>query len=261
MNAVTGEPGRFAIGLEYDGANYSGWQIQRNAASVQDSLNRAVSAVAGGPVECVGAGRTDAGVHASGQVAHFMASARRDLRSWLLGINSNLPEDINARWVVPVSAEFHARYSALARTYRYVILNRPVRSSLHRHRAWWVRQPLDMVTMAAAAQHLLGEHDFSAFRAAACQSSSPVREIQRIDIKQRGDRIIIECEANAFLHHMVRNMVGSLVRVGSGEETADWVGRLLRQRDRRLAGMTAPAWGLYLIAVRYPAAIGVPSGD
>ena len=259
--ASTSDTARFALGLEYDGTNYAGWQTQTHAPSLQDCLNQAVSRVADEPVACIGAGRTDAGVHAIGQVGHFDTGARRDPRSWLLGINSNLPDDMNVRWVAPVPTDFHARYSALARTYRYVILNRPVRSALDRRRAWWIHQPLDAAAMAEAAQQLFGEHDFTTFRAAACQAKSAVREIRRIDVSQRGERILIECEANAFLHHMVRNIVGSLVHVGRGEADPAWVGELLAKRDRRLAGMTAPAWGLYLIDVRYPAAFDLPSGD
>jgi tRNA pseudouridine38-40 synthase len=252
---------RFALGLEYDGTNYHGWQIQSHAPSIQDCLNRALSAVADETIECVGAGRTDSGVHATGQVAHFDSLADRGLRSWLLGINSNLPEDISVRWVRLVPEDFHARYSAVARGYRYVILNRPIRSALERSRAWWIRQPLNLASMDAAARYLLGEHDFSAFRAAACQSHSPVRSIRSLQISQTDDRIVIECEANAFLHHMVRNIVGSLVTVGRGEQEPGWLRQLLDQRDRRVAGMTAPPWALFLTMVQYPAEFDLPYID
>jgi tRNA pseudouridine38-40 synthase len=250
---------RIAVGLEYDGTGYNGWQIQPHAPSVQATLNDAVSRVAAEPVECVGAGRTDTGVHAEAQVVHFDSRARRSEREWVLGINSNLPEDINVLWATAVPADFHARYSALDRGYRYRILNRPVRSALERDRAWWVRQPLDQQAMQAAARTFLGEHDFSAFRAAACQSHSPVRNVTRLDVSSHGQILNIEIEANAFLHHMVRNIVGTLVQIGIGAKPVGWIAELLTARDRRLAGMTAPAAGLSLVAVRYPRAFGLPA--
>lgn len=250
---------RYALGLEYDGSRYHGWQRQKQARSIQATLNQALSAVADQPLESVAAGRTDAGVHASGQVVHFDSPVARAPRAWLLGANSNLPADMNVLWVLPVPAAFHARYSARARTYRYVILNRPVRSALARRRAWWVRGALDRVRMAAAARHLVGRHDFSAFRASACQSKSPVRDVRRLQVKQIGDRILIECEANAFLHHMVRNIAGSLVQVGLGEQQPRWLAELLLSRDRRLAGVTAPPWGLFLTHVSYPAEFALPA--
>ncbi len=243
---------RFAIGIEYDGSAYNGWQIQPHAPSVQEVINRAVSRVADAPVECTGAGRTDTGVHASGQTGHFDSTARRLLRSWLLGINSNLPPDVCVTWIAPVSADFHARFSATERAYRYTIINRPVRSALHRQRAWWVHQTLDVSRMRRAAESLVGEHDFSSFRAAACQSKSAVRTIKRLLLTQSGEFIHIDCTANAFLHHMVRNIVGSLVRVGKGEEAEDWIQQTLAARDRRLSGMTAPPEGLTLTRVGYP---------
>lgn len=250
---------RVAVGLEYDGTGYSGWQIQAHARSVQATLDAAISKVAAELVDCVGAGRTDSGVHAEAQVAHFDTGATRKPREWVLGINSNLPDDINALWAADVPDDFHARYSATARSYRYRILNRPVRSALQRHRAWWVRQPLDSSAMAAAAAALVGEHDFSAFRAAACQARTPMRKVTCADISRDGDLVTLRIEANAFLHHMVRNIVGSLVRVGLGEAAPDWLGELLAGRDRKLAGMTAPAAGLSLVSVRYPSAFGLPA--
>jgi tRNA pseudouridine38-40 synthase len=261
-------PQRYAIGIEYDGSAYKGWQIQPHAPSIQQSLNDALSRVADVRVECTGAGRTDTGVHAAAQVGHFDSSAPRSLRSWLLGINSNLPSDISVIWITPVSTDFHARFSATERSYRYTILNRPVRSALLRQRAWWVHQPLDVSRMRASANCLLGEHDFSAFRAAACQSHSAVRTINRLDIARAGERIHVDCSANAFLHHMVRNIVGSLVRVGKGEETEDWIRHTLAARDRRMSGMTAPPQGLTLTGVGYSEGLlvntvyrGVESGD
>jgi tRNA pseudouridine38-40 synthase len=253
---------RLAIGIEYDGTNYNGWQSQSHAPSIQSSLNVALSSVADEPVACIGAGRTDSGVHASGQIAHFDTLAERTQRSWLLGINSNLADDINVVWVKPVAEEFHARYSALSRSYRYVILNRPVRSALSRLGAWWVRQPLDIESMRIAAQYLLGRHDFSSFRASGCQAKTPVRELRRLDIEVSGEWVRVECEANAFLHHMVRNLMGSLVRVGRGVESPEWMRTLLASRDRRLADITAPAAGLVLTHVGYPPEFGLGgSGD
>lgn len=250
--AAAGGCRRLAIGIEYDGTAYNGWQIQPHAPSIQQSLNTAISVVAAEAVECVGAGRTDTGVHATGQVAHFDTTAVRSIRSWLLGVNSNLPSDINVNWVSEVDSDFHARFSARSRSYRYVILNRPVRSALLRHRAWWVLKPLDEVRMQRAADTLLGEHDFSSFRAAACQASSPVRTISELTVRRDGEFIYVDCSANAFLHHMVRNLVGSLARVGSGDETVEWLSAVLAARDRRISGITAPAAGLTLTAVGYP---------
>ena len=244
---------RLAAGIEYDGTAYHGWQHQPHAPSIQEELNRAFSVVAAEPVECVGAGRTDAGVHATGQVAHFDTSVVRAPRSWLLGANSTLPADINVLWVRPVSNEFHARYSATSRSYQYLILNRQVRSALQRDRAWWVYQPLDHERMHIAAQQLLGKHDFSAFRASHCQSPTPVRIITHIEVSRVDDYLHIICTANAFLHHMVRNIVGSLVRVGQKKESVEWLGEVLRDADRTLSGITAPATGLSLTRVEYPA--------
>lgn len=248
---------RVALGLEYDGTNYNGWQIQDDAPSIQGSLNRSISKVANESVSCVGAGRTDSGVHASGQIIHFDTHADRDPRSWMLGINSHLDTDINVLWAKIVPPDFHARYSATGRIYRYVILNRPVRSALARTRAWWVHQVLDVATMSTAAGKLLGKHDFSSFRAAGCQSKTPVREMRRFDVTRTGDWIIAECEANAFLHHMVRNIVGTLAAIGRGDAHPDWIDALLQQRDRRAAGITAPPMGLTLTQVEYPSKFGI----
>lgn len=253
---------RVALGVEYDGTAYNGWQTQPHSPSIQDALTVALSTVAAEPVGCTGAGRTDTGVHATGQVVHFDTASERAPRSWVLGLNSNLPDDIAVQWARPVSDEFHARYSATSREYRYRVLNQPVRPALERNRAWWVHRALDVQAMAEAAAALLGEHDFSAFRAAACQAKTPVRRLTRLTVQRQGREILIECEANAFLHHMVRNIVGTLVYVGRGEAAPDWIGRLLAGRDRRLSGMTAPPWGLTLTAVHYPAEFGLPSpGD
>lgn len=248
---------RLAMGVEYDGTHYSGWQYQPHAPSIQGQLNVAISAVADEFVNCIGSGRTDTGVHAHGQVVHFDSRAERSPRAWLLGINSHLPDDINILWVKEIDSEFHARYSAVKRAYRYSILCRPVRSALARHRAWWVRQPLDETAMAAGARCLLGLHDFSSFRAAGCQSHSPVRNLLHIDIIRKRDWIFVDCAANAFLHHMVRNILGSLVEIGRGDRPVEWLQEVLESRDRKLAGITAPAEGLVLTRIQYPAHFGL----
>ena len=255
---ATGAPGagqqrRIALGIEYDGTAYHGWQMQPHAPSIQQTLNGAIAAVANEAIACVGAGRTDAGVHAAGQVVHFDTLAERRPRSWLLGINSRLPPDISVLWVEPVAPEFHARFSAQFRAYQYLLLNRPVRSALLRNRAWWVHAPLDVERMHAAAQALVGTHDFSSFRASACQAHTPVRTLTNISMARSGDLIELVCRADAFLHHMVRNLVGSLVRVGMGLEAPEWIASVLAKRDRRAAGPTAPAVGLTLMAAEYPA--------
>jgi tRNA pseudouridine38-40 synthase len=249
---------RFAAGVEYDGSGFFGWQVQSHARSIQSVLNAAISTVANEILTTAAAGRTDTGVHACGQVVHFDSVANRSEYAWLRGINSNLPADIAIQWVRAVPADFHARYSALARTYRYVILNRPVRSALDRHRAWQLRTPVDAALMQLAGQHLVGEQDFSAFRGAGCQSKSPVRRIEALDVVRHGDYVVIEVRANGFLYHMVRNIVGCLVRAGSGEAEPAWLAELLALKDRRLAAPTAPPAGLFLAAVHYPDALAFP---
>ncbi len=249
---------KFALGVEYDGASFHGWQTQPHARNAQDVLQAALSRVADHPVEVVAAGRTDTGVHATGQVVHFLTTAQRPERAWLLGANSALPEDLAVQWVRPVDDRFHARYAAVARRYRYTVLRAPVRSALLRRRAWWVHQPLDVPAMTAAAASLLGEHDFSAFRAAACQAKRPWRRLQRIALREDGECLHLEFTANAFLHHMVRNLVGVLYRIGRGEAGAGWAAEVLKARDRRHRGVTAPAHGLCLVGVDYPAEFGLP---
>ena len=250
---------RVALGIEYDGTSYNGWQRQKNGIGVQQRLEEALALVANEAVEVVCAGRTDTGVHASGQVAHFDTSAERSERGWLLGANTNLPPDISVSWVQRVSDEFHARFSATSRRYRYVILNRLQRSALHRHRAWWVHQPLDEKIMHEAAQSLLGEHDFSAFRAAGCQANSAMRELTSISVARSGDWVTLEVTANAFLMHMVRNITGTLAAIGQGEQPVGWVSEVLASGDRTLGGVTAPPHGLTLVAVDYPEAFGIPA--
>lgn len=215
-------------------------------------MEDALSEVANEPIETICAGRTDTGVHAIAQVVHFDTSAERSERGWVLGANSNLPDDVSARWAKPVDQEFHARFSVTSRSYQYLILNRLVRSALNRDRAWWVTQTLDANKMQQAADHLLGEHDFSAFRAARCQASTPVREIREFNVTRNEDWISIDVTANAFLQHMVRNIAGLLVKIGQGDEEPAWAREVLDSRDRAKGGMTAPAHGLTLTRVDYP---------
>jgi tRNA pseudouridine38-40 synthase len=226
---------------------------------VQDAVEAALGFVADEAVAVTCAGRTDAGVHAAGQVVHFDSEAARDERAWLLGGNSRLPASVRFLWCRAVSAEFHARYSARARRYRYCILNRAVPPALQRQWLSWERRPLDAAAMHRAAQALVGEHDFSAFRTAQCQAKHPRRELQEISVAREGEVVAIEVQANAFLHHMVRNIVGSLLLVGRGEQPEAWIGELLRGRDRTLAGPTAPASGLVFLGPRYPAGFALPA--
>lgn len=250
---------RIALGIEYDGTAYNGWQRQRTGNGVQALVERALTAVANEAIEVTCAGRTDAGVHASGQVIHFDSSSERGDRGWLLGANSNLPDDVNVGWARHVDDAFHARYSAIARTYRYLILNRPARSALYSRRAWWVHLPVDEQKMHSAAQTLLGRHDFSAFRAAGCQASSPVRVIRRISITRRADWIMLEVTADAFLQRMVRNIIGTLLAIGCGHESPEWLGEVLASGDRKRGGTAAPPHGLTLISVAYPPEFDLPA--
>ena len=253
---------RIALGLEYDGTDFIGWQIQPSGRSVEGTLAAAVGFVAGAPVTVRGSGRTDAGVHALEQVVHFDAAAARTPRQWLLGINSNLPPDVAVRWVREVPIEFDARRSAVSRRYRYRIVQQASRSALARRTAWWLRQALDCAAMTAAAAAWLGEHDFSAFRGSGCQAKTPMRRMSSFAIATRpsgaGAVLPIEFTANAFLLHMVRNLVGTLVAVGSGELTPADAASILARRDRRLAGVTAPPQGLTLVEVLYPARFDLP---
>ena len=249
---------RFAAGIEYDGRAYSGWQFQPGLQTVQDAVQRALSRVADAPVECVCAGRTDAGVHASAQVVHFDTDAVRSERGWRLGTNSNLPDDVSVAWLREVPGHFHARYSAMARSYRYLILNRDSRSALAFGRATWERRPLDAQRMHSAAQVLIGEHDFSAFRAIECQAKSPLRRVERLEVTRDSDWLTVAIIANAFLHHMVRNVAGLLMSVGHGESPPERVATVLASRDRKTNAATAPPDGLYLAGVRYPAEFGLP---
>jgi tRNA pseudouridine38-40 synthase len=250
--------GRVAIGVEYDGSAYHGWQRQPHCNSVQETLQAALGRIANEPVELTCAGRTDAGVHARAQVAHFDSSAQRSARGWLFGVNSLLPPSINLRWVQPVTDQFHARYAARRRSYRYLVLNRPTRSALAAGRALVVYPRLDAALMQTAAEALIGEHDFSAFRAAECQARSPVRTIEALSVLRRGDWISIEVTANAFLQHMVRNIVGTLLAVGRGEAGTQRTREQLESRQRSTGEATAAAHGLYFWRVEYPSEFGVP---
>lgn len=249
---------RLAAGVEYDGTAYNGWQRVSSGRGIQALVEDALSQVADHDVEVYCAGRTDAGVHATGQVLHFDSTSPRTERSWLLGANSNLPDDVGLTWIQPVADDFHARYSATARTYRYLILNRLVRSPLCRTRAWWLYEPVDADRMSHAAERLLGEHDFSAFRAADCQARHATRELRQIEVRREGDWISVTVSANAFLQHMVRNIVGTLVAVGKQDQPVEWVTEVLESRDRRRAGVTAPAAGLTLLHVEYPNEFSLP---
>ncbi len=249
---------RYAAGIEYDGSAYCGWQRQRHCDSVQQALEDALSSVAAEPLTARCAGRTDAGVHATAQVIHFDTSATRSEDNWLRGCNANLPRDVRCLWVRAAPAGFHARFSALARTYRYIVLNSENRPALFRHNLTWERQSLSIAAMREAAAVLPGEQDFSSFRAAGCQSSTALRQIFYIDIFTLNDMVVFEVCANAFLLHMVRNIVGALLSIGRGERSPGWLGELLATRDRAQAPATAPAAGLYLVGVDYPLMFKLP---
>jgi tRNA pseudouridine38-40 synthase len=250
---------RLALGIEYDGSAFAGWQFQRHARSVQGELQKALSHVADQPVELTAAGRTDAGVHALEMVAHFQTTAERPLHAWVLGANSQASNEITVLWAQPVPDDFHARHSALGRAYLYRILDRPLRPALERDRVCWVRGELDAGRMDAAAGALVGHHDFSSFRAAACQSTTPLRDLREITVERNGPYVDLRLRANAFLHHMVRNIAGSLILVGRGERPVEWVGEVLAARDRTQAGPTAPPTGLYFVGAEYPPGLGLPS--
>ncbi len=248
---------RLVLGIEYDGSGYCGWQWQPQRHSVQSELENALSKVADQPVSVICAGRTDAGVHALEQIVHADVNVRRELHSWLMGGNTYLPDDIRITWAKPAIGDFHARYSAIARLYRYVILNRPVKSALLDKQLTWCYPPLDAGKMNEAAQSLVGNHDFSSFRAQGCQSHSPFRVVHFIDVYRDADKVVIEICANAFLHHMVRNIAGVLMAVGMGKQPVAWTAALLSAKQRELGGVTAPPNGLYLVGVYYPACFGI----
>jgi tRNA pseudouridine38-40 synthase len=250
---------KIALGIEYNGSDFYGWQTQANLPTVQGSLEAALSKIADASCTVFCAGRTDAGVHAVGQVVHFETQANRPLRAWIMGVNSYLPPTVSVRWAEQVSDDFHARYSALSRCYRYIIYNINARPALLSHRVTWRYEPLNVATMQAASQYLLGELDFTSFRSAQCESKTPMRHVQKLAIHRNNDFIVIEIEANAFLHHMVRNIAGVLMHVGAGYEEPEWVLEVLQAKDRRKAVETASASGLYLYSVQYPTLFSLPS--
>lgn len=249
---------RIALGIEYDGTDFNGWQRLKSDVSVQGVLEQALSRVANHPVEVSCAGRTDAGVHGVCQVVHFDTSAQREMHGWILGTCSNLPRSVAVLWAQPVQDSFHARFSARSRRYSYCILNRPVRAALEARFVTWERLPLDAQRMNAAIQSLLGEHDFTAFRALSCQAPHPRRTVLAASVRREGRRVLVEIEANGFLHHMVRNIVGSLLVIGRGEQPVTWMGELLAGRNRQVAAATAPASGLTFVGPRYEAHWGLP---
>lgn len=249
---------KIALGVEYLGVNYCGFQLQSHCPSVQGAIETALSEIADEPVSIACAGRTDTGVNAVGQVVHFETNVQRPLKAWREGVNTKLPSDIRIRWAKEVGDDFHARFSAMARQYRYVIFNRDTHSAVLSERATWVHKPLDEKSMHQAAQSLLGEKDFSSFRAAACQASHARRCIEMVSVSRRGYFVFIDIKANAFVHHMVRNIAGTLMDVGLGQKSVEWVDELLALRDRTQASPTAPATGLYFVNAFYPAAFDVP---
>lgn len=250
---------RYALGIEYDGTDFCGWQRLGDNPSLQAAVESALGFVANHPIEVTCAGRTDRGVHGRCQVVHFDSSALRSDYAWVMGTNSRLPRSIAVRWCQPVADEFHARFAARARRYLYRILNRRVRPALDARQLSWEPQPLDAERMHEAAQHLLGEHDFSAFRSSQCQAAHARRDLQRLDIRRHGEEVHVEVQANAFLHHMVRNLVGSLLPIGRGERPVDWMAELLEGRDRAVAGPTASPQGLLFIGPLYPAQWALPA--
>ncbi|HET6602901.1 MAG TPA: tRNA pseudouridine(38-40) synthase TruA [Xanthomonadaceae bacterium] len=250
---------RIALAIEYEGTGFLGWQRLSHGPTLQAAVEAAVGLVADTPVQITCSGRTDAGVHARCQLVHFDAPVQRSMRAWVLGSNSRLPPGVAALWAQPVAGDFHARHSARARRYLYRVLNRAVKPALGHQYLAWERRRLDADRMHEAAQALVGEHDFSAFRTAQCQAPHPIRRVHSIEVRRQGEEVAIQIEANAFLHHMVRNIVGSLVPVGCNERPPRWIGELLAGRDRALAGPTAPPQGLCYLGPSYPAQWGLPA--
>jgi tRNA pseudouridine38-40 synthase len=250
---------RIALGIEYDGSEFAGWQLQEaGVRTVQGAVEQALSRVADHPLRVICAGRTDTGVHATAQVVHFETQAERDMRSWIYGANANLPKTVSVQWARVVSDDFHARFSALRRRYRYVILNREIRPAFLAARVAWEYRPLDEALMLMAARDLEGTHDFSAYRAVACQAKSPVRTLYELAVHRDRDLVILDLEANAFLHHMVRNIAGVLMDIGAGKQQPGWAREVLESRDRTLGGITAQPHGLYLTGVGYPGHFDLP---
>ncbi|NVK44557.1 MAG: tRNA pseudouridine(38-40) synthase TruA [Oceanospirillaceae bacterium] len=261
--AISIAPVRYALCVEYAGAAYRGWQAQKtdNVPSVQETLERALAKIANEPVSVICAGRTDAGVNGTYQIIHFDTRARRDERAWVLGTNSHLPDDIAVRWARQVDERFHARFSARERRYRYLIHSAPVKPALLARGVTWTYKSLDVARMNAGAAYLVGEHDFTSYRAVGCQAKSPIREVRALEVYRCGELIVIDVRANAFLHHMVRNIAGVLMKIGAGEAEPCWAEQVLHARDRRQGGITAPPWGLYFVDVAYPEEFELPPSE
>ena len=249
---------KYAACIEYDGTAYYGWQRLSHGPSVQGEVEKSLSKVANHSVETTCAGRTDSGVHGIGQIIHFESDSNRNQKAWQMGCNTNLPDDISMRWVQPISDDFHARFSANSRRYRYIILNQITRPAIIYNKVCWFKEPLNEDLMHQAAQRLVGEHDFSSFRASGCQAKHAMRELQEITVTRDGHYIYVDIVANAFLHHMVRNIVGSLFEVGKQTKAVTWFSELLALKDRNQAGITAPACGLYFVSVNYPEIFDLP---
>lgn len=248
---------RIALMVEYDGSQYHGWQAQNGLHTVQQTLENAIIKVADKELTITAAGRTDTGVHATNQVIHFDSEKPRSIHSWIHGVNSFLPKDICVKWGREMSDHFHARYSATARRYCYIIYNAAVRPALFRSQVTWQYRQLNHDLMQEGGQYLLGENDYTSFRSIECQSNTPMRNIHQIQINRSGDMVIIDITANAFLHHMVRNIAGVLMAVGTGKKPPNWVGEILQAKDRRLGAETAPPYGLYLMSITYPKEFGI----
>ena len=253
---------RIALGIEYDGSPFRGWQRQKHdTETIQEYLENALAFVADHEVSVVCAGRTDTGVHGVGQVVHFDTHAPRDEKAWVFGGNAKLPDSIAIKWAREVPDDFHARFSATARAYRYAIYNHPVRPALGMRQLTWNYRPLDLDAMREASRCLVGEHDFSSFRAVGCQSKSAVRRVHSLELYRRDRLIVMDIRANAFLQHMVRNIAGSLMAVGSGKMPVSWVSEVLGHRDRTKGGVTAPPYGLYFMRVDYPESFAIPDPE
>lgn len=243
---------RIALGVEYDGSQYHGWQAQTGLRTIQQVLEQALTKIADQEISIVCAGRTDTGVHATNQLIHFDCDKERTIRSWIHGANSFLPKDVCVKWGRVMPENFHARYSAISRRYRYLIYNSSIRPALLRSQITWQYRQLDHRLMQEASQFLIGEHDYTSFRSVECQSNTPMREVYQLEVSRTGDLVMIDIVANAFLHHMVRNIAGVLIAVGSSKHPVEWVKEVLEAKDRRLGAETAPPYGLYLVGVDYP---------
>ncbi|MCV6612746.1 MAG: tRNA pseudouridine(38-40) synthase TruA [Amphritea sp.] len=261
--ATSVAPYRYALCVEYAGANYRGWQTQKekDVPTIQETVEQALSKIANEPVSVICAGRTDARVSGTYQIIHFDTSAVRDERAWVMGTNTKLPDDIAIRWANRVDHEFHARFSALERRYRYLIYSAPVKPALLSKGVTWTHKTLDIESMQQAADYLIGEHDFTSYRAIGCQANSPVRDVREMNVYRAGDLIVIDVRANAFLHHMIRNFAGVLMKIGAGEAEPVWAQQVLQARDRTQGGVTAPPFGLYFVDVKYPERYQLPESE